>query len=220
MLDYAKPLPIAIAAILASALIPNQLLAETYVIKKLNTPTICINGQEMKVGDSFSDGAVVQWRSGSQAMRVLSGSNEVLSIRAAGNTKPARMRTLVASQSKLSTRALACTSLAEHKQAFEGPDNNGQTLLDTLTIASAWRQDAASYFEMVIKKEKGERIVQLPSNDNGEVMIYRSMFDINDADEQEHRLSVGIRYVNGAKGETRQITSSMNITILPPFKDI
>ena len=81
MLDYAKPLPIAIAAILASALIPNQLLAETYVIKKLNTPTICINGQEMKVGDSFSDGAVVQWRSGSQAMRVLSGSNEVLSRR-------------------------------------------------------------------------------------------------------------------------------------------
>lgn len=183
----------------------------------LNTPTICINNHELKVGDSFSDRAVVKWSSGNQAMKVLSGKNDVIYICANGNSKPARIGSLVTAQKTLSTRSLACTSLEEHKQAFEGADRKGHMLVDTIYVASAWRQDPKSYFEMVIKKDKGERIVQLPSNINGEVMIYRSMFDIDDSDDQSHPMNVGIRYVNGAKGETRQITSAMNITILPPF---
>mgnify|MGYP000781113887 CR=1 FL=1 len=44
--------------------------AETYVIKKLTTPTVRINDQDMKVGDTFTDGAVVYWSSERQAMRV------------------------------------------------------------------------------------------------------------------------------------------------------
>lgn len=114
-----------VAAAATSLAMLQPLHAETYIIKKLNTPTIRINDKDLGVGDKFTDGSVIYWASGSQAMRVMSSHNEPINLRAAGNTKPARMRTLVAGLGKLSSRA-NCTSLADHKQAFEGVNGKPQ----------------------------------------------------------------------------------------------
>ena len=51
--------------------------ATTFVIKVLNTPSITINGKELKVGDRFDENAVISWKSESQAMKVLSEDNNV-----------------------------------------------------------------------------------------------------------------------------------------------
>ncbi len=197
----------------------NPLHAETYTIKKLNTPTIRINGTDMKVGDKFTDGAVVQWSSGTQAMRVLSDKNDVLDLRAGGATKPARMRTIVAGQSRLSSRA-ACTSAADHRQAFEGENASGHELLDTITITSGWRLDDSSFFEASIPTRSGKRVVRLPHNDNGQVFITRSLFPADTAmSDKEQTFTIEIRYFNGRKNEYRPITSGAAIKILPAFID-
>lgn len=198
---------------MASSAMLQPLHAETYTIKKINTPTIRINDKDMKVGDKFTDGSVVYWSSGSQAMRVLNSHNEPINLRAAGNTKPARMRTLVSSLSKLSTRAI-CTSLADHKQAFEGINGEPQELLDTITIASSWGLDDNNYFEMSVPTATGKRIVRLPYTDNGELIIARSMFPMAQ-DDKEVEVTAEISYHNGRKGETRLITSAMRINLLP-----
>lgn len=56
--------------------------AEDYQIKNLNTPTISIDGKEMKVGDWFGEDAVINWKNDSQAMRVLSSTNRVYTLSA------------------------------------------------------------------------------------------------------------------------------------------
>ena len=93
MSNFVKPT--LVAAIMASSAMLLPLHAETYTIKKINTPTIRINDKDMKVGDKFTDGSVVYWSSGSQAMRVLNSHNEPINLRAGGKAKPTRMKTLV-----------------------------------------------------------------------------------------------------------------------------
>lgn len=191
----------------------QPLRAETYVIKKLNTPTVRINTTDMKVGDSFSDGAVIYWSSEKQAMRVLSSKNEPIYLRASGDVKPARVRTLVAGLGKLSSRA-TCTSMADHKQAFEGVNGKPKELLDTITVASGWKQDDNNYFELSMPTTSGKRIVRLPYTDNGEVILSRQMFPMAQ-DGSEVEVTVGISYYNGRKDVTRLITDSMRILLLP-----
>ena len=59
-----------------------SLSAMNYQIKVLNTPTITINGKELKVGDRFDDQAIITWSKESQAMRVLSDDNRVYTLSA------------------------------------------------------------------------------------------------------------------------------------------
>lgn len=56
--------------------------AEKYQIKCLNTPTITIDGKQLKAGDWFNDNAKIQWEKDTQAMRVLSEKNRVYTISA------------------------------------------------------------------------------------------------------------------------------------------
>lgn len=191
--------------------------AETYVIKKLTTPTVRINDQDMKVGDTFTDGAVVYWSSERQAMRVMNSRNEPIYLRATGDKKPARVRTLVAGLGKLSARA-TCTSLADHRQAFEGVNGRPNEIIDSISVTSGWKLDDNNYFEMSVPTEKGKRVVRLPFNDKGEVLFARDMFPMaNDKDEVE--VTVEVTYVNGRRGETRLITDSMRVLILPITPD-
>ena len=191
--------------------------AETYVIKKLTTPTVRINDQDMKVGDTFTDGAVVYWSSERQAMRVMNSRNEPIYLRATGDKKTARVRTLVAGLGRLSARA-TCTSLADHRQAFKGVNGRPNEIIDSMSVTSGWKLDDNNYFEMSVPTEKGKRVVRLPFNDKGEVLFAREMFPMaNDKDEVE--VTVEVTYVNGRRGETRLITDSMRVLILPTNAD-
>lgn len=53
-----------------------------YQIKYLNTPTITINQQPLKVDDWFNDDAVINWDKDTQAMRVLGEDNKVYTLSA------------------------------------------------------------------------------------------------------------------------------------------
>lgn len=48
-----------VAAAATSLAMLQPLHAETYIIKKLNTPTIRINDKDLGVGDKFTDGSVI-----------------------------------------------------------------------------------------------------------------------------------------------------------------
>ena len=213
MSTFARLLIAASAALLP--LLP--LHAETYVIKKIVSPsgTICINKQDLRQGDKFSDGAVIYWKHGSEAMRVLSSKNEPITISAAGVAKPARMRTIIAGLGTLSTRAVP-TSLADHRQIFEGVNGKPHALLDTISIASSWRKDDDNYFEMSIPLPKGKRIVRLPSTSSGQVIIARDMFPLTPEESAEGTdLQVEIAYTSKRAGQTVTVTSAMPIRILP-----
>lgn len=204
-------------ALLLSFFMPLNADAETYRIKKLNTPTINIDGKPLKIGDSFSDGATIEWSTPRQAMRVLSSKNDVITINASAAAKAGKSRTLVAGLVKMSNRAI-CTSTSDHKQAFEGVDGKGHVLLDTITIASQWIQDGTNYFQATITTDQGKKVLQLPYNSNGEVIITRHMFDKTITHpSMEMDVDISIEYINGRKNESRLITPSAVIHILPEY---
>ncbi len=205
------------AAILCIAAANFIATAESYTIKKLNTPTVRINNTDMKVGDTFHDGAVIEWSSPHQAMRVLTGSNEPITIKAAASPYAAKSRTVISGMVRMSQRAV-CTSLADHRQAFEGTDGKGHYLLDTITVASQWLQNTDNYFRARLQSEDGEQLINLPYNANGEAIISRDMFPAAIAHPSiEMDIELSIEYYNGRKGESRTIAPKVILHVLPAF---
>ncbi len=162
------------------------------------------------------DGAMIKWQSSTQAMRVLTSGNEVITFRADNNVKPMRVHPLVYGQGKLSSRAFACVSLADHKQAFEGSENMGHDLIDFISITSSWRQDDNSYFEITITQDGDTKKLRLPHNESGEIQITRDMFS-SELLENVGQIKVAINYIDENRGVARLITPDMKINILPPF---
>lgn len=110
-----------------------SLSAMNYRIKVLNTPTITINGKELKVGDWFDDQAIITWSKESQAMRVLSEDNRVytLSAKLCKEIKAKKFSDFILYTKPLAARGNDSLTL---KEALEEKFDNNFIMLDEIVV--------------------------------------------------------------------------------------
>ena len=110
-----------------------SLSAMNYRIKVLNTPTITINGKELKVGDWFDDQAIITWSQESQAMRVLSEDNRVytLSAKLCKEIKAKKFSDFILYTKPLAARGNDSLTL---KEALEEKFDNNFIMLDEIVV--------------------------------------------------------------------------------------
>ena len=107
--------------------------AMKYQIKVLNTPTIIVNGKELKVGDWFDDQAVIIWGKENQAMRVLSEDNRIytLSAKLCKEIKAKKFADFILYTKPLAARGNKSIPL---KEALEEKFDNSFIMLDEIEI--------------------------------------------------------------------------------------
>lgn len=190
--------------------------AETYQIKVLNTPTINIDGKELKVGDSFDSSATINWSSDRQAMKVLSDKNKVYVM--SGNLMAKnKVRTFsdylttVKSTSVRNDGENFPVTVADHRAIFE----NDFVLLDSISIKVGWRTNESSYFE-ARTTNLGENDFSFIIPSDGDMLIL-SREHFSGLTSNGGDITLSIKYIEKEYNDITDITDSMTVNIMPAF---
>lgn len=188
--------------------------AETYQIKVLNTPTINIDGKELKVGDSFDSSATINWSSDRQAMKVLSDKNKVYVM--SGNLMAKhKVKTFSDYLSTVKSTTVRNdgenfpVTVADHRAIFE----NDFVMLDSISIKVGWRTNESSYFE-AHTTNLGENNFSfiIPSQDN---ILTVTRENFNNLPVDCTHLTITIKYIEKEYDDTTLITDSMELDLMP-----
>lgn len=188
-----------------------SLSAMNYRIKVLNTPTITINGKELKVGDWFDDQAIITWSKESQAMRVLSEDNRVytLSAKLCKEIKAKKFSDFILYTKPLASRGNGSLTL---KEALEERFDNSFIMLDEIVIdlsSIELPKNFTLFFKTKNKEDKKGKFIISKST----AKLKRELFNklnLNDA----NKLSLNV-YIQVGKDEPILVTAHMDIEILP-----
>lgn len=202
--------------------------SEIYTIAKLNTPSILINGRELKTGDEFSDTDKIEWR-GSEIMHVVTQDKrlrkfaaqeaeqeettikEMIKVRkmsAASTDIPSAFKK---NYEHLSTRSTVLSSEEDHSNFF----NDEFLASDTIFIDTAWKTDENSYFT-ISYDFNGETIAhKISKADNGKIVITPDMLPAVNSDTT---IVARINYVEEKYNEQTLLTDKMQLTFLEGVK--
>lgn len=204
------------AAFLLMALCMLTAGAETFQIKVLNTPTINIDGKELKVGDSFDSSATINWSSDRQAMKVLSDKNKVYvmsrNLLAKHKVKTfSDYLTTVKSTTVRNDGENFPVTVADHRAIFE----NDFVLLDTISLKVGWRINESSYFEAQTTNlgEKNFSFI-IPAEGN---MLTLSRENFSELPADCGDITLSIKYIEKEYNDVTDITDSMTVNIVPAF---
>ena len=188
-----------------------SLSAMNYQIKVLNTPTITINGKELKVGDWFDDLAIITWSKENQAMRVLSEDNRVytLSAKLFKEIKAKKFSDFILYTKPLAARGNDSLTL---KEVLEEKFDNNFIMLDEIVIdftGIELPEELALYY-----------IVSNHENINGNFIVSKSAARLSRAVFNDLELNDLINlslevYMQVGKGESILVTDYMDIEIVP-----
>lgn len=216
-----------IAILLASVALTCN--SEIYTIAKLNTPSILINGTELKTGDEFSDTDKIEWR-GSEIMHVVTQDKRLRKFMAQeakgqGKTsikemiqvrKMSAASTDISSAFKknyehLSTRSTALSSEEDHTDFF----SDEFLASDTIFIDTAWKTDEHTYFT-ISYDFNGETIAhKLVKVHDGKIVISPDMLP---AVNNDTTIVASVHYVEEKYNEQTLLTDKMQLTIFEGAK--
>lgn len=188
-----------------------SLSAMNYQIKVLNTPTITINGKELKVGDWFDDQAIITWNKESQAMRVLSEDNRVytLSAKLCKEIKAKQFSDFILYTKPLAARGNYSQTLIE---ALEEKFDNYFIMLDEIVVdlSDIELPENFSFYFTLQENEKhyGKFIVS-----NSKAILKRNQLEEFDL-EKKDILSICV-YMRMGLDKTLLITNNTEIDFLP-----
>lgn len=188
-----------------------SLSAMNYQIKVLNTPTITINGKELKEGDWFDDQAIITWSKESQAMRVLSENNRIytLSAKLCKEIKVKTFADFILYTKPLAARGNDSLTL---KEALEEKFDNSFIMLDEIVINLSGIELPKNLTLYFITKnnedKKGEFIISKST-----AKLKREVFNKLNLNEA-NKLSLNV-YVQIGQDEPILVTDHMDIEILP-----
>ncbi len=187
--------------------------ATTFVIKVLNTPSITINGKELKVGDRFDENAVISWKSESQAMKVLSEDNNVyvFTPKIFSKYHVKNFKDYLTSVKTMAVRNDGenfPVSVEDHRAIFEG----SFVLMDSLSFNVGWKVDDNSYFEATTNNLDNNFSFVIPCIGNELIITKENLASLSDNVDS---ISLIIRYVETEYNESVLITESMNLELVP-----
>ncbi len=188
--------------------------ARTFEIKVLNTPSININGKELKVGNSFEETAQINWSSDKQAMKVLSDDNKIFVISKNLLTKYKAKNfsdyiTSVKSATVRNDGENLPVSVEDHRAIFEGDF----VLMDYITFNVGWKIDEFSFFEGMTNNLGEGNITFIMNTIDGKILISREILNI--LPKGCDTVSLTVRYIEKEYNDTTLITDKMNIEIVP-----
>lgn len=188
-----------------------SLSAMNYQIKVLNTPTITINGKELKVGDWFDDQAIITWSKENQAMRVLSEDNRVytLSAKLCKEIKAKKFSDFILYTKPLAARGNDSLTL---KEALEEKFDNSFIMLDEIVIDLSdieLPNNLSLYFITKNNEDKKGKFIISKSTAKLKRKALNKL-NLNDV----KKLSFNV-YVQIGQDEPILVTDHMDIEILP-----
>lgn len=180
----------------------TDMLADTYKILYINTPSVTIENRQMHLGDIFDEGAQIKWDSDKQALKVLNvQSNKVLLFAAKQFTQSKSIKDFYLKQNHLSTRGGEMMNEEELRECMSGHF----FMLDNIEFSTVLAVDENAYFSIVIDGKEST----LPEIE-GDIVIYRELFDAyNDI------VKVSIYYNDRLENQKILITDVMEVEILP-----
>lgn len=184
--------------------------AMKYQIKCLNTPTITINQQPLKVGDWFNEDAVINWDNDSQAMRVLGEDNKVytLSAKRYRESKSKKFSDFIALTKPMASRGL--TSLTEDLQdIFE----NQYEILDEIHIDLSEIEGLPDDITFLISSDENLSEPLSLKPENGMLIIKRQ--DLKDISPSEgSSISLIVKFTLTDSGEEIFVTNWFELWLL------
>lgn len=205
-----------ILAITLLLVIVQAISGKTFEIKVLNTPSITIDGKELKVGNHFDENAKISWRSDSQAMKVLSDDNHIYVISPKIFAKY-HVKTFIDYLTSVKSVTVRTgwtdfpTTTDDHRAIFEGCF----VLLDSLSFNVGWTVDDNSYFEATTNDLGAEKLsFKIPYNGK-ELFITKELFD--SLPDSISSISLTVKYIESEFGESTVITDSLDIELVPDF---
>lgn len=197
-----------LAVIFASTLMLNA----DFRIVFLNTPTVSINGKEMKVNDVFPEESTVKWNSPKQAMKVV-------------DTQSGRQRLIVAEQYQKSKAADIMSFIKGVKHlSSRGTANNVVTLrnmvtdhfyfTDSISFPTEFKTDGNHFFYVSYDYD-GEEVNKRIHNQNGTFSISGDIFTIDGKPIPPFDVRLSLYYLDLKSNQSTLITDGMYVTRIP-----
>ncbi|MDE5813162.1 MAG: hypothetical protein K2H72_02650 [Muribaculaceae bacterium] len=203
-----KGIFLAFTAILASAL----MIKADFRIVFLNTPTVSVNGKEMKVNDVFPEKSAIKWSSPKQAMKIV-------------DTQSGKQRLIVAEQYQKSKAADVMSFIKGVKHlSSRGSANNVVTLrnmmtdhfyfTDSISFTTDFKTDRDHFF-FVSYEYEGEEINKRIHNHNGTFSISGDIFTIDGKQIPQFDVILSLHYLDLKANKSTLITDGMYVTMIP-----
>lgn len=186
----------------------NTILAETYKILFINTPTIKIGKSELKVGDTFNDDQLIKWGSPKQAIKVLNTRNNKMRIITAVQAADSKsLKDYFVKTNRMSTRGNGFVDIEEMAQQL----STSFYLLDQVSFDEFLDVDDDHCFVMTYQASGETKEYKLVA-DGGRVLITRDLFDGVDTTND---ITVTIKYIDLTEKTEQVVTDKMVISVIP-----
>ena len=189
--------------------------ARNFRILFLNYPQIWINGKASKVGDVFDENAVIKWSKERQAMKVidLNSKKRYLMVCKPTGKKEQTIMNILTNIEHLSTHGPG----SQMGDSFDQLANDIQQtydLLDSIVIPANITIDKSHYF-IGTYKYGDTRLTKKLSCENGNIIIDKNIFFVDDKKLEPRDIILRIDYVAESLNNTIFIKDNIEITIIP-----
>ncbi len=176
--------------------------ADNYKILYINTPSVTIDNKQLHVGDTFEEGAIINWDSEKQALKVLNLQTKKVRLFAAKQfTQSKSIKDFYLKQNHLSTRGGEMMNEDELREFLSG----FFYMLDKIEFSTILAVDESAYFSIVIDGKEHA----LPEID-GNIVINRELFHATD-----DTVKVSVFYNDLLENKSILITDAMELEMLP-----
>lgn len=185
-----------------------------YKILFINTPSISIDGKELKVRDTFAPGATIKWSSPRQAMKVLdmrTGEKLVFmadDFRKAHAASSSDYMSYLAKTRSLSTDGASAQSTFAWLASYL---NDRFYLLDSLDIDTGMTTDSRHYF-FITYMRGGKEVTKAVPNRNGVFSITPSTLN---SGGKSAEVRVKVYYYDKDSDKVSTVCDNMTIVCLP-----
>lgn len=191
-----------ILLVLSSMLSLSASFADNYKILYINTPSVTIDNKQLHVGDTFEEGAIINWDSEKQALKVLNLQTKKVRLFAAKQfTQSKSIKDFYLKQNHLSTRGGEMMNEDELREFLSG----FFYMLDKIEFSTILAVDESAYFSIVIDGKEHA----LPEID-GNIVINRELFHATD-----DTVKVSVFYNDLLENKSILITDAMELEMLP-----
>lgn len=184
-----------------------------YRIVFLNTPTIRINGKELRLNDTFNPEASVEWRSDRQAMKIVdtsTGEQRLLVASQYRKSKSTSVSDFIAGVKHLSSRGNGPQTISSLRIIL----NNHFFYTDSIRVESQIPTDDKRFF-YVSYFYNGEEINKLVPNESGSFTISNDIFEIDGSPIDPFETTLNVYYLDEIKDTVTLVSDSMQITPIP-----
>lgn len=198
-------------------LLPTAIMADSYKILYMNYPRLTIDGKAAKVGTTFNDKSVIRWARLRQAIKVINMQTKKQSLMVARDLNESGLSVI---DILTKTRHLSTHDKADEtkpQSIYDQLDrifDNSYELLDSIHIPTTMKMDDSHYFQ--VEYQYGDtKLTKHLKHEGGDIIIDRSLFNIDGEILDPRDLSLTIVYVDDPSRPAIFVKSDVEIYVVP-----